>query len=184
MRVRTAAVVCQGIALLCLTGCGGGTTNPVSSCATLATPDLSVTDAFDVDTGLGAGAVQGSYGQPNCPSQYLVDVDLTATAFQGHMALDVTGIWSSVLPSQPCDEKSSMAVLVTDGQWQTFDLVTYVGNLSQGYCEPIANHTDVAFAGYGATAIPLTSGFTRARIAVSATEGTTDIPVAVAGQIF
>ena len=133
MRVRTVSIVSRGAALFCLIGCGGGTTNAVSSCATLATPNVSVTNTFDIDTGLGAGAVQGGYGQPNCPSQYLVNVDLTAAAFQGHMALDVSGIWSTALPEQPSDEKSSMAVFVlgADRQWQTFDQVTYVGQLSR-----------------------------------------------------
>jgi hypothetical protein len=185
MRVGAIDVACLGAALLSLVGCGEGTTNAVSSCATLATADLSVAAPFDVDTGLGAGAVQANYGQPSCPSQYLVDIDLTAAAFQGPMELMVSGIWSSVLPSQPCDEKSSMAVFVlgTHGQWQTFDQVTYVGQFSQGYCEPIATHSDVSLAGYGVTAIPLTNGYTRARMAVNATEGSTYLPIAVFGEI-
>ena len=131
--------------------------------------------------------MQANYGQPSCPGQYLVEVDLTAAAFQGHATLEVSGIWSSALPEQPCDEKSSMSVFVLGGSgaWQTFDEVVYVGQLTQNVCEPVVqSRTDVNSGNFGVTSVPLTSGFVRARVAVSASEGTTNVPVAVAGQIF
>jgi hypothetical protein len=160
---------------------------PALSCATTLTPDVTASGDFDFDTGSGPGAVQGNYGQPDCVSQYLVDVDLTAAAFQNKSSLDVSGVWSAVLPPTPCDEQSVMAVFVLNasGNWQIWDQVPYLGELSQNVCEPIAqSHSNPDAVGFGVSVIPLTMGFTRARIAVNATEGTTDIPVAVAGQIF
>jgi hypothetical protein len=186
MRLKAVVLVLIGAALLAPIGCGSGS-SAVSSCATTATPDLAASGAFDVDTGLGAGAVQGNYGQPSCPGRYLVDVDLTAAPFQAHTTLEVSGIWSSVLPEQPCDETASMNVFVlgSNGAWQAFDQVLYVGQLSQNVCEPVVqSRTDVDSGRVDVTSISLTSGFTRARIAVSASEGTTIVPVAVTGQII
>ena len=182
---------CQGNACQARVDVFESSTNvrPALSCATspTATPDASDTTGidFDFDTGFGAGAVQGNYGQPDCVSQYLVDVDLTK--FQGVTSLDVSGIWSAALPPTPCDEQSTMTVFVLDatGTWQIWDQVPYLGELTQGVCEPIAQaHSNPNAVGFGVSVVPLTMGFTRARIAVNATEGGNDIPVAVAGQTF
>lgn len=158
------------------------------SCATMATPDSNVVGAFDVDTGLPPSTVGAGYGQPSCRNQYLVDVDLTAAAFQGHARLTVSGFWSSTAPQQPCDDlqaTTNVFVLDSTNTWKSFDVVTYLGLPVGAVCIPQAqSHTDPGSVGLDVTNIPLTSGFTRARIAVNAVEIGTTQAIATVGQIF
>jgi hypothetical protein len=165
-------------------GCGGSASGP-SSCATTATPDFTAQAAFDVDTGLAPSTVGAVYGQPTCPGQYLVEVDLTAPAFTGPSTFSVSGFWSSAVDMQSCSLlRATMNVYVLDGSaWRSWDVAAYAGMVSGNYCIPQAQHTDPGSVSFGVTNVPLTEGFQKARIAVSAAESDTALPVAVAGEI-
>jgi hypothetical protein len=165
-------------------GCGDGASGP-SSCATGATPDFTAQAAFDVDTGLASSTVGASYGQPMCPGQYLVEVDLTAPAFTAHNSFTVSGFWSSAVDMRSCSLlRATMNVYVFDGgAWRSWDLASYAGMVSGSYCIPQAQHTDPGSVSFGVTNVPLTDGFQKARVAVSAVESGTPLAVAVAGQI-
>jgi hypothetical protein len=182
--LRRSSLIAVVAAATTLLGCGGGASGP-SSCATAATPDLTTQAAFDIDTGLASSTVGAGYGQPSCPSQYLVEVDLTAGAFTGHNTFAVSGFWSSVVDMQSCGLlKATMNVFVFDGSaWRSLDVATYVGVSSAGYCIPVPQHTDPGSVGLDVTSVPLTMGFQKARIAVTASEAGTILAVAIAGQI-
>ena len=163
-------------------GCGSGASGP-SGCATAATPDLVAQGDFDVDTGLSSSTVGANYGQPACPGQYLVEVDLTGSAFMGPSTFEVSGFWSSVVNMQSCTLlKSTMNVYVFDGSsWQSWDVATYAGVVQGTYCIPKPQHTDPGSVGLDVTNIPLTKGFQKARIAVNASQSGTTLAVAVSG---
>jgi hypothetical protein len=174
------------LAAACLLGCGSAITPP-STCATMATPDLSVQGGFDVDTGLPSSSTVGaSYGQPLCPDQFLVEADLTAPAFEGFSMMAASGFWSNTLPAQPCDMEATMSTFVLNGaRWYSWDVVRYAAQSSGAYCFPQAqSHTNPNAVGIDVAHIPLTSGFSRARIAVNAVEAGSNTPVAVVGQLF
>jgi hypothetical protein len=167
------------IAATCLVGCGGAAA--VSTCATKATPDLTVQGGFDVDTGLPSSSTVGAgYGQSLCEGQYLVEVDLQ----QQGSDLAVTTLWSSVVPQQPCDVAATMNVFVFDGRsWQSWDVVAYAGRPEGANCAVnTLSHTNTASVGLDATNIPAARHFQRARIAARATEAGSAVPVAVVGQ--
>jgi hypothetical protein len=156
------------------------TTN--TTCTT-ATPDESVSAPFEFDTGLPPSTVGSSYGTPACPDQFLVDIDLTQSGFAGQSVF-VAGRWSAALPATPCDEQATMTVFVTaDGtNWKTHDIVPYVGQMEGSVCHAVAqSHTDQNSVGLGGTIIPA-SGFLRARVAVSASEGGSLVPALVSGD--
>ena len=178
------SLIAVAAAATTLLGCGGGASGP-SSCATAATPDFTTQAAFDIDTGLGSSTVGAGYGQPLCPSQYLVEVDLTAVAFAGHNTFSVSGFWSSAVEMQSCSLlKATMNVFVFDGSaWRSWDVATYAGVSSGGYCIPVPQHTDPGSVGFDATSVPLTMGFQTARIAVTASEAGTILAVAIDGEI-
>jgi hypothetical protein len=160
---------------------------PVLSCATTATANANFSAAFDVDTGL-SGGVGANYGQDMCRDQYLVDVDLTASAFTGRNTLSVSGFWSSQVPApgEPCNLGATMSTYVLDqNTWRPWDIVTYLGVVSGSVCFPQAqSHTDGGSVGLDVARIPLNRGFTRARIAVNAVAGgTTKKAVAVVGLV-
>ncbi len=161
-------------------------TPPLTACVpATSTPDSSFSAAFDVDTSVTppAGGASG-YGQANCTNQFLVDVDLTQSTFQGH-ELFVSGGWSTTLPATPCNEQAIMTVFVTtDGTtWTTFDTVVYQGVLQGSICNPQAqSHTNSGSAGLGGTNVPSNQGFTHARVAVIATQAGARVPVVVEGQ--
>jgi hypothetical protein len=167
------------IAAACLVGCGGGAA-AVSTCATKATPDLSVQGAFDVDTGLPSSSTVGAgYGQSLCEGQYLVEADLQQQASD----FVVSALWSSVVPATPCDVRSTMNVFVFDGaSWQSWDVVSYAGKADGGVCGvDTLSHTNAGSEGLDATNIPAARHFQRARIAARATEAGAAVPVAVVG---
>ncbi len=164
-------------------GCGGA--SGPSTCATAATPDLTTQAAFDIDTGLASSTVGAGYGQPLCPKQYLVEVDLTAAAFTGHSTFSVSGFWSSAVDMQSCGLlQATMNVWVFDGStWQSWDVASYVGVVSGSYCIPEPQHTDPGSVGFDVTNVPLTKGFQKARIAVNAVETGVTLAVAIAGEV-
>jgi hypothetical protein len=186
--------------LCCSNNCLGGTCEPgVSifasstavvpplSCATTATPDApEETTDFDIDTGLPPSTVGANYGQSSCPSQYLVEVDLTASAFANHSIFEVSGFWSSRADMTSCSLlQATMTVYVLDGTntWQTWDVATYAGVESLGFCTPEPQHTNSGSVGLDVTNIPLTMGFQKARIAVNAVESGTTLAVAISGAV-
>jgi hypothetical protein len=59
-----------------------------------------------------------------------------------------------------------------------------MGMSSGGYCIPKPQHTDPGSVGYDVTVVPLTMGFQRARIAVTASDAGTLLAVAIAGEIY
>jgi hypothetical protein len=76
-----------------------------------------------------------------------------------------------------------MTVFVSaDGTtWKTLDVVPYKGETEGSVCHATAqSHTDPNSVGLGGTIIPA-SGFQRARVAVSASEGGALVPVLVSG---
>lgn len=173
------------LALTGLLGCGGGAA-AVSTCATKATPDLSAQGGFDVDTGLPSSSTVGAgYGQPDCPGQFLVEADLQQQASNGKDFVVSAG-WSSALPAQPCDERATMRVFVYDGtSWQAWDTVAYAGQAEGTICNPgVQSHTNAASMGLGATNVPSARHFQRVRVAASATESGSAVPVFVAGQFL
>jgi hypothetical protein len=184
-KLRRSSLIVVAAAVTSLLGCGGDASGP-SSCATAATPDFTTQAAFDIDTGLASSTVGAGYGQPLCPSQYLVEVDLTAVAFTGHSTFSASGFWSSVVDMQSCSLlKATMNVFVFDGSaWRSWDIANYMGVSAGGYCIPTPQHTDLGSAGYDVTVVPLTMGFQKARIAVTASEAGTILAVAIAGEIY
>jgi hypothetical protein len=165
-------------------GCGGGDHAPAApACASSATPDATFTGPFDVDTGLPPSTIGAEYGQPDCKNQYLVEVDVTQIAFQGHDVV-VLGRWTSALPAVPCDERTTMSVTVFDGSsWHLWDSVMYVGQADGNTCHAqTSGHIDPGSAGLDATNIPAAKAFEKARVAVGATEGDAQVAVAITGQ--
>jgi hypothetical protein len=165
-------------------GCRSSEAMTSPTCAPGAQPNATFNGPFSVDTGVAPSTVGAGYGQASCPDQFLVDIDLTASAFAGH-DLFVTGRWSLALPTTPCDEQATMAVYTFDGRaWTTWDVVTYVGQGSGSICHAQAQtHTDVAAAGLGGASIPASRGFQRARVAVAARHQNGDkVAVYVTGQ--
>jgi hypothetical protein len=114
-------------ALCCSGNCLGGTCQlgiglyasstavavPLTCDVANSTPDITFTTPDAVDTTITppAGGSSG-YGQPNCPGQYMVGIDLTQAAFQGK-DVAVVGTWSSTLAPTPCDYQATMNVYVT-----------------------------------------------------------------------
>jgi len=183
MASRLPAVLLGAIAVAGVSGCGGDGA-AISTCATTATPDLTVQGGFDVDTGLPSSSTVGAaYGQSACEGQYLVEADLQAIAGADFV---VTGFWSSAVPGQPCDERATMNVFVFDGiSWQSWDVVSYVAMVDGTVCYPAAvSHTNAASDGTDASHIPGARQFHTARIAVRATQAGAPAPVAVVGQVF
>jgi len=174
------------IAATCIAiGCGDSGA-AISTCATTATPDLTVQGGFDVDTGLTSpsmSSVGAAYGQSACEGQYLVEVDLQAIAGADFVT---TGFWSAAVPAEPCDERATMNVFVFDGtRWQSWDVVAYVAKVDGTICYPSAvSHVNAASDGLDATNIPGARQFQKARIAVRATQAGAPAPVAVVGQVF
>jgi hypothetical protein len=171
--------------LLASASCDSGAST-VSTCATKAIPDFSAQGGFDIDTGLTPADAGSSYGQASCAGQYLVEVDLSAASFQGRSQFTASGFWSSTLPARPCDERSTMNVFVSSGtNWMEWDVVKYRAESAGDFCMPRAqSHTDQASAGLDVSSIPMAKGFTRARIAVNASEGSSNTALAIAGQIL
>jgi hypothetical protein len=181
MELRLSFVLAVAAVAMSL-GCNGGDAGP-SSCATTATPDFTAQGDFDVDTGLPPSTVRAGYGQPQCPTQYLVEVDLTAAAFTGYGMFEISGFWSSAVDMQSCTLlQSTMNVFVFDGStWQSWDVATYTGVVYGSYCIPKPQHTDPGSVGYDVTNVPLTKGFQKARITVRAVEAGTTLAVAISG---
>jgi hypothetical protein len=161
---------------------------PELSCATTPTVDKMFSGGFDVDTALPPNPVGANYGHPDCQTQYLVEVDLTAAAFQGRTAFTVSGFWSSLVSSPVCvDLQATLRTFVFNGTiWQPWDTVAYAGVLSGGgTCTPEAqSHTDAGSVGLGVARIPLNRGFQRVRIAVNAVQNGITQAIATVGQIF
>jgi hypothetical protein len=152
------------------------------TCTTEAVPDMSFSDVFTIDTGF-PGDVGTTYGQSACAGQYLVEVDLTAAVFQGHDFF-ASARWSVTLPATPCDQAASMTTFVFDGTtWTTWDVVPYVGVAEGTICHAQPqSHLDPGSAQLGGTNVPGAGGFQRARLAVRAWSGSTQLPVFVAGE--
>jgi hypothetical protein len=160
---------------------------PPLSCATSAAVDQPETGPFDIDTGLPPSTVGANYGQQAaCRSQYLIEVDLTASAFTGHNTFDVSGFWSSAVDMSSCSTlQATMSVYVLDSTntWQPWDVATYTGVASGSFCIPEPQHTDPGSVGFDVTIVPLTMGFQKARVAVNAVQNGTTLPVAIAGEV-
>jgi hypothetical protein len=158
----------------------------VNTSCTTSVPDFSFNAPFDVDTGLPPSTIGSGYGTAACPGQLVVDVDLTQAGFSGHN-LFVSGRWSASLPATPCDETATMFVFAsTDGtNFQTYDIVQYAGVLDSGgtICHAQAqSHTDPGSVSLGGTNVPAAKNFQRVRIALSAVEGSSLVPVLVSGE--
>jgi hypothetical protein len=168
--------------LVAAASCDGTLSAPAPmSCATEAVPDLTFTDAFNVDTG-DPGGVGASYGQAACSGEYLAEVDLTSPIFQGQ-DLFTAGRWSNTLPVDPCDEQVLLTTFVFDGTtWKVWDVVPYVAIPENPGCHDQAqSHLDPGSAQLGGTNVPAAGGFQRARMAVKAWSGSTPVPVSVFG---
>jgi hypothetical protein len=185
---------CTSGSQCCAGSCVGGTCLPnvavfegssaVVSCTTGA-PDVSpFTGPFDVDTGLGTGAIGANYGNGACTNQFLTQLNLTQPAFTGQNVF-VGGGWSVTLPATPCNEQATMDVFVNNGvSWQLLDQVTYSPVSQGGLCLATAtSHTNAADAGLGGVVIPASSNFQEARVAIEATQGGTKVPVLVFAQV-
>ena len=96
----------------------------------------------------------------------------------------MSGFWSSAVDMQSCSLlRATMNVYVLDGSaWRSWDVATYAGMVSGIYCIPQAQHTDPGSVSFGVTNVPLTEGFQKTRIVVSATESGITLAVAVAGE--
>jgi hypothetical protein len=190
---------CTVSATCCSKNCFGGTCQPgvalftsstavtaaTGSCTTAA-PDETVSAPFEFDSGdPPLQSIGASYGSADCPGQFLVDIDMTQPGFSGK-GLFVVGRWSDSLPTTPCDETATMTVFVTaDGtNWQTRDTVSYAGMAEPGGgCHEVAtNHTDPHSTGLGGTSIGPSEDFQRVRVAITALEGSTVVPVNVFGE--
>ena len=159
---------------------------PPLSCATSARVDLPESGPFDIDTGLPPSTIGANYGQTNCPSQYLIEVDLKASAFSGHSTFDVSGFWSSAVSMQSCSTlQATMNVYVQDASnnWSSWDVATYTGVTSGNFCIPEPQHTNAGSVGFDVTIVPLNMGFQKVRVAVNAVQSGTTLPVAVAGEV-
>jgi hypothetical protein len=132
----------------CFTGdaAGPAPVTPVAqlgglACATDATPDATIPSSsipFGIDTGVdfagqpAAYFVGTNYGQPACPDQFLMEMDLSATNAAGS-AVFLTGRWSSLIPPTPCGYGITLTIWGYDGAtWARFDQLTY-----QGQSEPL-----------------------------------------------
>jgi hypothetical protein len=105
-----------------------------ASCATDATPNATTALVpFQLDTGgsfvgqPAAYVVGGDYGQPSCPDQFLLEVDLSASNAAGRDVF-VTGFWSVLTPPVPCGYSATTTIWGYDGStWLKFDQVTMQG---------------------------------------------------------
>jgi hypothetical protein len=164
-------------------GCKGSD-GQVPTCAATATPDVTSTAPFSIDTGVSPSTVGINYGQPSCLDQFLVDVDLTSAGFQGHDFF-ASGRWSLSLPVSPCDERVTMSVEAFDGNvWQPWDFVTYAAQMQGTVCHAqVQSHTNAASSSLGGASVPAAQHFKRVRLAVSAKQGNgAKVPVFVSGE--
>jgi hypothetical protein len=157
--------------------------SPTGSCA-VATPDATANAPFEFDTGEPPlQAIGASYGSADCPGQFLVDVDMTQPGFAG-LGLFVVGRWSNALTT--CDETATMTVFVTaDGtNWQIRDVVQYAAlpEAGGGCHEQTLGHTDQHSNGLGGTSIAPSENLKHVRVAITAFEGATVVPVNVFGE--
>jgi len=171
------------LGLTATAACGGGEASQPLSCATDATPDLSVSSQFSVDTGITTSSNAGAgYGQRACPDAFLVEVDLGPT--QSPPDFFVSGGWSTTIPAQPCDETSSMTVFAREAdQWRVWDVVVYQAQAEGPLCHAQAvSHTNASATGLGGALIPSNSGVQTVRVAVMATQEGSKVPVYLAGE--
>jgi hypothetical protein len=172
-----------GGALVACAACTSGSSP--SACSASAAPDATFAAPFTIDTGVAPSTIADNYGQPSCPNQLLLEVDLTQAGFLNR-GLFVSGRWSTSLPVSPCDERVTMTVTTFDGRaWQPWDVVTYAGEMQGSICHAqVQAHTNGSATALGGASIPAMPAFQKARVALVATRGSTSarLPVLVAGE--
>ena len=160
-----------------------------ASCATDATPNATTSLVpFQLDTGgtfvgqPAAYVVGGDYGQPSCPDQFLLEVDLSASNAAGRDVF-VTGLWSVLTPAAPCGYSATTTIWGYDGSsWTKFDQLTMQGqsdSISDGgsICQPVATSRLIQTP-FGGTWIHAGT-FLTARIAVLASDCSQKLPVGI-----
>jgi hypothetical protein len=81
-----------------------------------------------------AYVVGANYGQPSCPDQFLLEMDLSASNSAGSNVF-VSGGWSVVTPATPCGYNATITIWGYDGStWTKFDQL-----VTQGQSEPIGD---------------------------------------------
>ena len=147
------------------------------ACATDATPDATIPSSgvpFNIDTGgnfagqPAAYFVGGNYGQPSCPDQFLVELDLTASNAAGKDVF-FTGRWSTLTPATPCGYDMTMTIWGYSGStWTRFDQLVMKGQSEPpidggAFCHEVVTSRQIQTM-LGGTWIPAGT-FTTARVA-------------------
>ena len=159
------------------------------ACATDAMPDATISSIpFQIDTGgsfvgqPAAYVVGGDYGQPSCPDQFLVEMDLSASNAAGK-AVFVSGGWSVLTPAVPCGYNATITLWGNGGStWTRFDRL-----VTQGQSEPIGDGGSICHQGVTSRQIQTSLGgisippgtFATARVAVVASDCGGKLPVDV-----
>jgi hypothetical protein len=113
------------------------------ACATDATPDATIPSSdipFAIDTGgnfVGQAAayfVGANYGQPSCPDQFLMEMDLTASNAAGKDVF-FSGRWSTLTAATPCGYGMTLTIWGYSGStWTRFDQL-----VMKGQSEPLSD---------------------------------------------
>jgi len=162
------------------------------SCATDATPNATLSSIpFQIDTGGNFGGqpasdfVGGDYGQPSCPDQFLVEMDLSASNSTGN-AVFLTGEWSVLTPGAPCGYTTTITIWGYDGSnWTRFDQLVTRGQAEPpidggAFCHQVVTSREIQTT-LGGTWIPAGT-FATARMAVVASDCGEKLPVDIVAE--